>query len=106
LSGRENWTSLNPSCSHRGLQVRKSTIVQEAEGVMNTEPRPRAPRKRIVVAVRILLVVAGIASVSIGVAGLLGLVVMDGMLAIGMVVLGAAWLLGAIFRANIIEFVV
>lgn len=72
---------------------------------MGTEPRARAARKRFIVILRILFATAGVVSVSLGTSGILGLVVIDGLVAVGMIVLGAAWLFGAIYRADVLEFV-
>lgn len=72
---------------------------------MNTEPRPRGMRRRFTIALRIAFTAAGIISVSIGVAGMLGIVIIDGLAAVGMVVLGAVWLLGAIYRADALDYV-
>ncbi len=72
---------------------------------MDTEPRPGAARKRFIVALRIFFAAAGVVSVSLGIAGVLGLVVIDGLVAVGMIVLGAAWLFGAFYRGDVLEFV-
>jgi hypothetical protein len=80
-------------------------LCRHSERIMDTEPRPRAVRKRFIIALRILFAAAGIVSVSLGTAGILGLIVIDGLVAVGMIVLGAAWLFGAIYRADVLEFV-
>lgn len=75
-------------------------------GTMNTESYPRTKHRRITVVFRIILIVAGIVAVSIGIAGLLGFVDIDAMGSLFLAGLGVVWVLGGIFKADVIEYMV
>ncbi len=73
---------------------------------MNTKSLPEARRRWIAVAVQVLLIAAGVAVLSIGIAGHLEIVVMDAVAELFFLVLGIAMIFTGIFRVNLIELVV